>query len=87
MATKKKKKTQKKDFFLNGPALPPPPLNGPAISGGAFFCGFPYSIEKIFNFHLGLGKSAKSAQNPSTADRSPSSMRTGRAEKKIYDMK
>ena len=30
-------------FSLVARPLPPPPLNGPAFSGGFFFCGFPYN--------------------------------------------
>ena len=43
MTTKLKKSFKKSSFFLNGLAFtpPPPPLNGLAISGGTFFCGFP----------------------------------------------
>ena len=33
--------TKKVLFSLMARPLPPPPLNGPAISGGIFFCGFP----------------------------------------------
>ena len=44
MATKQKNLFQKSSFFLNGPAfIPPPSLDGLAISGGIiFFCGFPF---------------------------------------------
>ena len=35
------KRLKKSSFFLNGPALNPPPLNGPAIKRRTFFCCFP----------------------------------------------
>ena len=41
--------------FLNGqPFTPPPPLNGPAIKKGTFFCGFPYAQHKNNVLKLGL---------------------------------
>ena len=38
-----KKGSNKSSYFLNGPALypPPPPYNGPAILRRIFFCGLP----------------------------------------------
>ena len=49
MAIKYTKKVSRKVLFiLIGPAFTPPPppsLNGLAISGGTFFCGFPYYLH------------------------------------------
>ena len=42
MATKFEKVSKKV------PLPPPPSLNGPAISGGTFFCGFPSIKDNFF---------------------------------------
>ena len=55
MAKKLKKSFKKSSFFLSGPAFTPPPLSGPATSGGTFFlrlpllfCIIPESFLKSF---------------------------------------